>query len=178
MQWLLYIVGGIVGLFVVLLGVGYLLPKDHVAARRITIARPAAEVWRAITDVEAYPRWRTGVTKVERVSATQFRETSSHGAIPYDVVEERPAALRITRIADPALPFGGRWIYELTADGAGTRLTITEDGFITNPIFRVLSRTVFSTTSTMEAYLTDLGRTLGGNAGAAVEPARPSSHAR
>jgi len=172
MQWLLYVLGGLVALFVLLLGIGYALPKGHVAARRVRIQRPVDDVWRAIVDVDAYPAWRRGVTKIER-TPRGFRETSSHGAIPYDVVDEQVNALRITRIADPKLPFGGRWIYELAVDGDGTRVTITEDGFITNPIFRVLSRTVFSTTSTMEGYLEDLGKRLG--APGVVESAPPSS---
>ena len=172
MQWLLFIVGGLVGLVVLLALIGLVLPRGHVAARRAVIQRPAAEVWRAITDVEAYPKWRKGVTAVAR-NGREFTETSSHGAIRYELAEEQAPALRITRIADPKLPFGGRWIYELTEDRGNTRLTITEDGFITNPIFRTLSRTVFSTTSTLERFLTDLSAHLG--APATVEPATPSS---
>ena len=89
-------------------------------------------------------------------------------------VEDQAPALRITRIADPELPFGGRWIYELVAAEGGTRLTITEDGFITNPIFRVLSKTVFSTSASLERFLTDLARHLG--VPAVVEPSPPSPH--
>jgi len=71
------------------------------------------------------------------------------------------------------LSFGGRWIYELAPDGAGTRLTITEDGFIKNPVFRLLSRTVFSTASTLERFLADLGAHLGVEAMVEVAPPSP-----
>src|SRR5262249_51324787 len=152
---------GLVGLFVVIAAVGLVLPRDHIAARRAMLARPPEEVWRALTDLDAHPRWRRGVTAIERLSPTAFRERSSHGVIAFEIVEDRPAELRITRIADPGLPFGGRWIFELAAEGGGTRLTITEDGFITNPIFRFLSRTVFSTASSIEKFLADLGAHLG-----------------
>jgi len=172
MLWLAIIAGSLLGLVAVLAAVGLALPRDHVAARRAVLDRPPEEVWRALTDVEAYPRWRRGVTALDRLSPGEFRERSSNGVIRYAIVAERPHELRITRIADPALPFGGRWIYELLPDGAGTRLTITEDGFITNPMFRVLSRTVFSTASTLEAFLTDLARHLG--VAAVVEASPPS----
>jgi hypothetical protein len=176
MLWLLVLAGGLVGLLLVMAGIGLLLPRDHVAARRALIAKPPDDVWRALIDVEAYPRWRRGVTAIERLSATEFRERSSHGVIRFEVVEDRPRELRITRIADPKLPFGGRWIYELAPEEAGTRLAITEDGFISNPVFRLLSRTVFSTASTLEHFLSDLGAHLG--VAVVVEAAPPSPRAR
>ena len=40
-------------------------------------------------------------------------------------------------------------------------MSITEDGFIRNPIFRVLSRTVCSVASTQERWLSALARHLG-----------------
>jgi hypothetical protein len=176
MLWILIAAGCVAGLVVAMVVVGLALPRDHVAARRATLARPPAEVWRALTDLDAYPRWRRGVTAVERLSPTEFRERSSHGVIRFEVVEDRPDELRIARIADPGLPFGGRWIYELAPSDGATRLTITEDGFITNPVFRFLSRTVFSTASTLENFLVDLGAHLG--TPVAVEPAPPSKHIR
>ena len=65
------------------------------------------------------------------------------------------------RIADDTLPFGGTWTYELAPEGAGTRLTITEDGVVRNVVFRFLSRWVFSHTATLEKYLRALGRKFG-----------------
>lgn len=176
MLWILVVIAGLVGLVIVMAVIGLALPRDHVAARCARFARPVEDVWRALTDIDAYPRWRRGVKRVERLSATEFRETSSQGALRFEVVEDRPGELRITRIADEKLPFGGRWIYELVPDGEATRLTITEDGFVTNPVFRFLSKTVFSPASTLERFLADLGGHLG--VAVTIEPAPPSSRAR
>lgn len=172
MIWIAYIAGGLAGLVVLMALVGLLLPRGHVAARRAVLAKPPADVWAALADLDAQPRWRKGLKKLERLDGTRFREVTTQGAITFEIVEERPRELRITRIADDKLPFGGRWIYELSPDGAGTRLAITEDGFIKNPVFRFLARTVFSTASTMEAFLRDLAAHLG--VAASVEPADPS----
>ena len=60
------------------------------------------------------------------------------------------------RIADPDLPFGGTWTYELKPDGGGTQLVITERGEVYNPIFRFMSRFVFSHTATMERFVASL----------------------
>ncbi len=154
--------------------IGLALPRAHVAARRAVLAAPPGAVWAALVDLDAQPGWRRGLEKLERLDDRRFRETSRDGAITFEVVEEQPPELRITRIADDRLPFGGRWIYELQPDGPGTRLTITEDGFIKNPVFRFLSRTVYSTSATMEAFLCDLAAHLGAAPPATVEPAAPS----
>jgi len=172
MIWMAYIAGGLVGLIVLMALIGLLLPRAHVAARRAVLARPPGDVWAALTDLEAQPRWRKGLKRLERLDGTRFRETTTQGAITFEIIEERPPELRITRIADDELPFGGRWIYELSPDGDGTRLEITEDGFIKNPVFRFLARTVFSTSATMEAFLRDLSAHLG--VAASIEPAEPS----
>ena len=64
------------------------------------------------------------------------------------------------RIADPELPFGGTWTYELKPEGTGTRLVITERGEVYNPIFRFMSRFVFSRTATMEKMVADLEKAI------------------
>jgi hypothetical protein len=162
MIWIVYILVGLVGLVAAMALIGALLPRDHTAMRSATFARSPDDVWRALTDLDAQPRWRSGVARIETLSPTSFREHGRNGAIAYAIDEDRApssgaAARRVTRIADDKLPYGGRWIFELVADGAGSRLTITEEGFIKNPIFRFMSKTVFSTTKTLERFLADLG---------------------
>jgi hypothetical protein len=68
-----------------------------------------------------------------------------------------PARRLVTRIADHNLPYGGTWTYELTPDGSGTRLTITENGEVYNPIFRFVSRFIMGHTASMESVLRALG---------------------
>jgi Polyketide cyclase / dehydrase and lipid transport len=172
MIWIAYIAGGLVGLVLVMALIGLALPRDHVAARRTVLAKPPDEVWAALTDLGLQPGWRRGLSRIDQADAKRFTEHTGQGKIAYEVVEERPCELRITRIADDKLPFGGRWIYELAPEGAGTRLTITEDGFIKNPLFRFLAKTVFSMGATIEQLMTDLGKHLG--APSAIEPAEPS----
>ena len=168
----LYIVAGLVGLVVLMAAIGALLPRAHTAARTTTFAKPPADVWRALTNLDAQTAWRRGLERIEHVDAVKFREHTTQGVILFEVVEDHANERRVTRIADDKLPFGGRWIYELRPDGAGTRLTITEDGFIKNPVFRFLSKTVFSTTATIEKFLQDLGTHLG--TPAVIEPAEPA----
>jgi len=67
----------------------------------------------------------------------------------------------VTRIADPKLPFGGTWTYELSPAPERTSLRITEDGEVRNPVLRFVSRFVLGHTATIDRYLADLGRHVG-----------------
>ncbi|PYP70520.1 MAG: hypothetical protein DMD41_14750, partial [Gemmatimonadetes bacterium] len=72
-----------------------------------------------------------------------------------------PPRRLVRRIADPKLPFGGTWTWEITAAPGGSTLTITEDGEIYNPIFRFVARFILGYTGTMESYLKALAARLG-----------------
>lgn len=171
MSWwmiLIFAVAAIVG--VVLIG-GALTPPNHVARLSAHYSRPPQQVFDAISAFDALPSWRKDVRKVELLppqnGKQMFREHAEYGVITYAVELSDPPRKLVLRIADDTLPFGGTWTYELTPDGSGTRLSITEDGFVKNVVFRFLSRWVFSHTATMDKYL----RALGGKFGEQVVPA-------
>jgi hypothetical protein len=67
----------------------------------------------------------------------------------------------VVKIADPKLPFGGTWTYEVIPSEGGTRLRITERGEVYNPIFRFISHFIIGQTRTMDEYLAALGRKYG-----------------
>jgi hypothetical protein len=165
MRWLIIAVVVLVALVVAVVAIGYMLPVKHRASREAVIAGATPEaVFALVSNASDYPRWRTGIARVEVVAGdpaapTRFREHSSDGAILYDVVERAAPRRMVTRIADPGLPFGGGWTFEIEpADGApgGTRVRITEDGEVYNPVFRFVSRFVMGHTSSIERYLVDL----------------------
>jgi len=93
-----------------------------------------------------------------------WREVDSHGeAIPYAVVEAAPPKRLVTRIADPKLPFGGTWTFEIFPLPAGATLRITENGEIYNVIYRFMARHMFGYRVTLDAYLKSLGQKFGEN---------------
>ena len=161
----IFIVLGILCVIVlVVVAVGYALPVGHVASREATFAQPPERVFEALTDVESYPTWRSDVKTVEVLAAgppKRWRERGSNGDITFELVEARPPVRLVSRIADADLPFGGTWTYELTSDGSGTRLTITEHGEVYNPLFRFMSRFVFGHTTTIDQFLADLNKRFG-----------------
>ena len=167
MRWVLGIGGLLVLIVLIVCAIGYMLPKSHVASASARFAAPPDSIWASLTDVPALPRWRPGLSRVELLPDENghrgWREFGKNDAITYRVVESVPPRRLVTRIADKNLPYGGSWTYDLSPDGSGTRLTITENGEIYNPIFRFVSRFVLGYTSTMDGVLRALGAKHGGN---------------
>jgi uncharacterized protein YndB with AHSA1/START domain len=142
-----------------------MLPKGHRASRTTTIAAAPAVVFGVITDFARAPEWRRDVKQVEIVPddgrGRVVREHGKQGVVPYRIEAIEPPARLVMRIADPSLPYGGSWTYELHPAGAGTEITITEDGEVFNPIFRVMQKLFFSPYATIDAYLEDLRKRVG-----------------
>jgi hypothetical protein len=172
------VIGALVLLVAVVALIGMMLPQDHVAARMVRVKQTPEQVFAIISDVEKVPTWRADVTRVEILPIDNghmmFREHGSD-AVTYRVEASEPPRRRVVRIADANLPYGGTWTYDVmpvaSAAVAGasadagpvmvTQITITERGEVYNPIFRFMSRFVFSHHATIDAYLTALGKKLG-----------------
>lgn len=164
MKWVFRTLAALIGLVLLMILVGYLLPQDHVATVEEVLPAAPERVWAAMTDVEAYPRWRRGVQSVEILPARDgrlaWREVGAN-TMSMGVEESAPGRLWLVRILDGDLPFGGTWTYEIESEGAGTRITLTEDGSVYNPVFRFVSRFVMGHDATMRAWLEDLRAHLG-----------------
>jgi len=78
-----------------------------------------------------------------------------------ETVEMTPPRKLVNRIADSSLPFGGTWTFEIQPVADGATLRITENGFVTNPVFRFVSRFVLGYTSEIEKYLRSLAKKFG-----------------
>jgi uncharacterized protein YndB with AHSA1/START domain len=170
MRSVVIVAGILLGIVVLIAIIGALLPRDHVATVTATIPASPQKVWAAITDVEAFPTWRSEVQRVEVVSqpgsAKSWREYSKHGPVTMAIDVEEPLHRLIVRIADSDLPFGGGWEYLIAPEAADTtrsRVTITERGYVSNPIFRFVSRFVMGHYASLDSYLRALGKKFGGD---------------
>ena len=169
MKVLILIVVGIIGAVVLLGGVvaliGSTLPKAHVASRSILLHRAPRDVYAVVRDFASAPKWRADVKQMEVEASNNgpvyFREVGKHGAVNYELVEDVPGERMVTRIRDTDLGYSGQWTYTFSAENGGTRVTIREDGEVSNVIFRFMSRYVFGQTSTIDSYLTSLAKQFG-----------------
>ena len=162
MKIVLVIVVAIVALLGAMALVGAILPRHHVAARAARFQTSPDTLWATLTDFAAMPGWAPELTRVERVADQNGHPVWLHvgprWSAPMEVTEFAPPRRFTMRIADPKLPFGGTWTYEVAGAGDGATVTITENGEIGNPLMRFLSRYVFGQVATMDGYLKALGR--------------------
>lgn len=154
MKWIIY--GGLAVAIVaaIVIMIGALLPKEHVVSRKIQLPASPTEVFAVIAGPSV---WRGVKHELLSESPLKWRETDSGGdAIIYERVETSAPKRIVNRIADPRLPFGGSWTYEIEPNGSGSELTITENGEVYNPLFRFVSRFIIGHTATIEKYQRDL----------------------
>jgi hypothetical protein len=165
----IYIVVTVLGVLVLLIGIlaliGSQLPKNHVASRSIFLRKSPQDIYAVIRDFASMPKWRTDVKQVDVEGSSggpvYFREVGKHGTVNYELTEDVPAQRMVTRIRDTDLGYAGQWTYTLAAENGGTRVTIREDGEVSNVLFRFMSRYIFGQTSTIDSYLTSLANNFG-----------------
>jgi hypothetical protein len=172
MKLLIFVVGGVIAALVLVAGIAALigsrLPKSHVASRSVLLHQSPQSVYVVVRDFGSASQWRSDVKGVE-VEAKQggpvyFRELGKNGNVNYELVEDVPAERMVTRIRDTDLGYAGQWTYMFAAENGGTRVTIREEGEVSNVLFRFMSRYVFGQTATLDAYLTALAKRFGEDA--------------
>lgn len=166
MKWILIILGSMVILVILAVITGVLLPRQHRATSVITIRKPPTVVWRVIRDLGQVPAIWPEVEKSERLPDPAQREvwaqSMKNGFTMRLVVNEDhpPTHMTSTIEGPPGAPFGGRWSYDLRPVGEGVAVSITEEGWVSNPVFRLVAR-IMGYHSTLDSYLTSLGRHFG-----------------
>lgn len=169
MKLALLIVAGVLAGIALLGGIAALigsqLPKSHVVSRSLVLHQPPENVYAVMRDFTSTPQWRADVKQVDvdirDRGPVYFREVGKHGTVNYELVEDVPAQRMVTRIRDTDLGYSGQWTYTFAAEPGGTRVTIREDGEVSNILFRFMSHYVFGQTSTIDSYLTSLAKRFG-----------------
>ena len=169
----LIVLGAIAALVLALYGVGSLIPRDHVAARRITLkSATQGAVWARITDADAAPAWRKDVKQVTRLPDRNGHEVwreefASANTLTYETLEKTPPTHLVRRIADEP-NFGGTWTITITPEDAGATVSVTERGWIASPPFRPIAKYIMGYDGTINTYLRDLAASFN-------EPTEPAS---
>ena len=164
-KWWLRVVFALIGIVAIVWAIGVMLPRDHVASRIGTYQVPPDKVWVAITDVDAMPTWRIGLKSVARLpdrdGMPAHIENTAAGKLRIETQSMEPTRKLVNKIGGENLPFGGTWVFDVTPTADGSTLRITENGYVTNPIFRFVGRFFIGYTSEMEKYLTGLAQHFG-----------------
>jgi hypothetical protein len=136
MKWVVFIGGGLLVLVAAVVAVGLLLPRTHKASRTLRLTRPPADVWPVL------------------IQATEASD------VPVDVLERDPPRRLVTRVTEKEKNFGGTWTITIAPTASGSDVTITEDGWVANPIFRFVSRFLIGHHATMDTLLKNVAKTL------------------
>lgn len=157
----------LLGIATLVYATGMFIPRDHAVSVRARFARTPSEIWSAITDFDAIPQWWPDVKSVERKPDVDGRpawiEHMRHGPLPLVVVEWEAPRKMVARVVDEErrMPFGGTWTWHLREIPGGCEVTISENGFVRNMLFRVIAHYVMGHTRTLESYLRALGSRFG-----------------
>jgi len=164
-KWALIAVAILAGLVGIAAIAGSLLPREHVASSRITLPQSADSIWSVVRDPSSLVGTWSDLAEARRVDDPAGREVWSEKVSGFEmrlIMEESiPPSRLVTRIdAAPDAVFGGRWVYELAPMGPGTTVTVTEEGWVGNPLFRLMSK-LGGQHGSIDGYLKALGRKLG-----------------
>jgi uncharacterized protein YndB with AHSA1/START domain len=166
---LLILIGLVVLLAIVALVLyvaGSRMPREHRSIVSVPLNASRAAVWAAITDYAAMPTWWPAVKAVRTEKLADGTEltwnTDNHGReMPFRTGESRVNEKLVRIIARDDLPFGGTWTFDLAdAIGGGTRLTLTEDGFINPAIFRAVAKWFIGLDATQKDFVAHLEKHL------------------
>ena len=136
MKWVLFGGAGLAALIGLMAVLGSMLPRNHKASRTLRVKRPPQDVWAAVTAA-------TGASSA-----------------PVDVLESNPPYRQVTRVKETETMFGGTWTIAIAPEPQGSALTITEDGWVGNPIFRFMAKNVFGHHATIDGILKQVAKTL------------------
>jgi len=136
MKWIALIGSGLAVLVAGIAIIGSMLPRAHKASRTLRVTRSPAEVWPVL------------------IQATQTSST------PVDVLESSPPNRLVTRVTAAEKNFGGTWTIAIAPLPSGAEITIAEDGWVANPIFRFVSRLVIGHHATMDGMLRKVAASL------------------
>lgn len=166
MKWVLIVLGGVAGLVALMMLIGAFVPREHRATSTVTLRQPPDSVWKVVRDLGGIPAWwpeiKESVRQPDRGGQEVWRQKMSGWDVPLIVIESAPPRRLVTQIDTSAGgAFGGTWTYELIPESGGTRISVTEAGWIGNPIFRFLSRFVFGYYGSLDGYLKALGKRFG-----------------
>ena len=143
------------GLVLYLIGRGQ--PERHTASRTFTVPQSRAAVWAVLTDYAGMPQWWPAVKAVRMETTPRgeiiiWNKDRRGREIGFRTKEEKIPAKLVREIVGEDLPFGGIWTYELAEEKGGTRVTLTEDGFIKPPLFRAIARYFIGLDATMKDF--------------------------
>jgi uncharacterized protein YndB with AHSA1/START domain len=166
--WLL---GAIAVLVVGVIGTMAVMRRDHRVELVVTYpTSPPAAVWARLTDHASEPAWLPAFSTVTRQpdigGQPVWTHTSPDQAFAFTLMtvsaipEQRYERILLRDHQPRSQSWDGRWVFDLTPQGAGTVLRITEYGWTDGFPFFLQQRVLGSPDAFLKFYAQMLGRSL------------------
>jgi uncharacterized protein YndB with AHSA1/START domain len=164
-KWILRIAALLVAVVAGSVLAGALLPREHVATSAVRLRQAPESVWAVVRDLGGVPSWWAEIESSEPVADAvgheAWRQRMSGFSMTLLITESTAPRRLVTAIdAPPDAAFGGTWTYELTPADGGTRIAVTEAGWIGNPLYRVMAH-LGGMHRSLDGYLVALGARFG-----------------
>jgi uncharacterized protein YndB with AHSA1/START domain len=152
---------GVGGLY----GLGLSLPAVQVERIEVSLVSSPETLWSVLTDLDAMPGWRQDLRGLERLPSrdgvVRWRELGRTGrAVALERIEVAPPERMVVRLAEGSED--RRWVYEITRDGANTRLAISDQRSVRNPLRRAFVRVFGRSRAVLDGWTRDLETRLSG----------------
>ncbi len=158
----LFIALAVAGLYVY----GRSIPEEHMASANLEVKRWPLACYDTVADAQNLPKWSSQVKEIRdfkkdgnKITYTQVVKspfgdselitTQTNGFRPNEITIE---------VRESKDAFSGKWTlkFKETADGKGTKVTLTEIGTVSNPFFRAIGSFTMNPEDTLKQYLEDL----------------------
>lgn len=141
---------------------GSTLPEKHVAAGVVEIAAPVSDVFELQADPTRGKEFRDDLQEVlnhkslggGRASWTEVWKDGN--SFDFEITEYRSERLLMITIQDRKGVFHGSWRFQFEGIEDGTRVTLTEEGFIPHAFYRGMFQIIASKDATLNAHLKKL----------------------
>lgn len=146
-------------------GAGMSMPREHLASSRIQLTASPDSVFAVLRAFGDYPTWdadfKSSVRGEQRNRHETWVQDVGGMAMTIEVLQAQAPSKIVTEIVtDEKSQWGGVWTYDVVANGAGAEVTITEEGWVKSPPFRVMMK-LMGVHSTMDGVLKHLGAHFG-----------------
>lgn len=160
-----WLAGGAVLLALAILATGLALPREHRARSCVTLDAPAESLYAVMRDIGSTPSWWKEMETAVRADTggvERWTETAGGFTMTVRVEDTEPGAEFVTVIEPPPdAVFGGRWSHRVgERTTAGHTVCLTEEGWVSNPVFRALGA-LRGSHATLDSYLTALAARFG-----------------
>ncbi|MBY0355753.1 MAG: SRPBCC family protein [Rickettsiales bacterium] len=147
-------------------GYGTNLPETHELTLKTVVHQPRETVWSVVDNYAEAPQWSHSVTRIEHLPDQEnlpvWRFYGRDGRhMDVQVLESHAPQRHVSRIVASDYPFIGSWTIELEDAGNQTLVTLTEEGRISNPVWRLIMRYILKEDQMVRGYLEELGHKFG-----------------